>query len=476
MTKKNCKKLLIIAPHGDDELNLLGTVANRFIKKSWQLHLLLVTNGDYLPKVTEKRHAETEAVAKKMGISKITYLGYGDDPGFDSTHTYHTLAPKSRTTPGGRNCTYGFKNAPDHAFHTHGVHRPYCRDSVKADMKEVILSEKAECIVCVDLDEHADHRMTSLLFDEILRELICTTPYRPIVLKKYAYAGVWFGPDDYYANPMAETRLTTEEYFPYSSEQATRVQVPRRYYPIFCKRSPIYKLCKIYRSQYVTEHFNRMVNADALYFYRDCNNLAIGAQVEVSSGNGSLLHDFKLADTSLISNPKSQIISEYESYTWIPDTADPQPTATFRMGSPQTIRELRLHLPYQEEYRPKKVKITIGTTEKLLSTGHTILDVVTLDPPFENVAELTIQILEGIPGKCGLREVEIFDHCSTFPRKVLPLKPYRPNSLCRYRPLGPLVPKFCHKLSIIKQFCQYDLRSNGIKYYLSRLLRKLKRK
>lgn len=476
MTKKNCKKLLIIAPHGDDELNLLGTVANRFIKKSWQLHLLLVTNGDYLPKVTEKRHAETEAVAKKMGISKITYLGYGDDPGFDSTHTYHTLAPKSRTTPGGHNCTYGFKNAPDHAFHTHGVHRPYCRDSVKADMKEVILSEQAECIVCVDLDEHADHRMTALLFDEILRELICTTPYRPIVLKKYAYAGVWFGPDDYYANPMAETRLTTEEYFPYSSEQGTRVQVPRRYYPIFCKRSPIYKLCKIYRSQYVTEHFNRMVNADALYFYRDCNNLAIHAQVAVSSGKATFLNDGKLADVFPIHQAKADIISNYDTYTWIPSANDATPCITFRFQEHISLREIHLHLPYQEEFRPKKIKLSVGSTEKIFSIGKDLRTVISFESPIPNIQEISLQLLEGIPGKWGLREVEIFDHCSTFPWKELPLRPYHPNSLCRYRPLGPLVPKFRRKLNIIKQFCQYDLRNKGIKYFLSRLLRKLMRK
>ncbi len=476
MANKDYKKLLVIAPHGDDEINLLGTVADRFTKNKWNIHLLLITNGDYLPKVTEKRHAETEAVAKEMGISKITYLGYGDDPAFSGTHTYHTKAPESCTTPAGHSCTYSVADPPEHAFLTHGIHRPYCRNSVKEDMKECILAEKAEVIVCVDLDEHADHRMTSLLFDEILRELIRTTQYRPIVLKKFAYAGVWFGPEDYYANPMAETRLTPEEYFPYSPEQGIRVRVSRKYYPVFYKRSPVYKLCEIYQSQYVTEHFTRMINADALYFFRDCSNLAISAQIQVSSGEGHYLNDGKLADFYPVNKENSLIVSDYEAYTWIPAANDPTPWAVFRFDQAVAVQEIHLHLPYQEEYRPKKIKITTksSTIEKVLSPGNDLRALISFDQPITNIREFSLQILEGTPGKCGIREVEIFDHHSAFPWDRVPLKQYNPKSL-RYRPGSTAVPKFQKKLNTIKMFLRYDLRNNGIRYYLSRLLQKFKR-
>lgn len=466
--------VLIIAPHGDDELNLLGTIAKQFLKANCEIHLLLVTNGDYLPKVTEKRHHETEAVAKKMGISKVTYLGYGDNPAFSGTHTYHTEGREICTSPAGHTHTYGFEDTPDYACQNHGFHRPYCRNSVKEDIKECILAEQADMILCVDLDEHADHRMTSLLFDEIMCELTRTTAYRPIVLKKYAYAGVWFGPDDYYANPMAETRLTAEEYFPYSPAQEVRVRVPRKYYPVFYKKSPIYKLCELYQSQYVVRHYTRMVNADALYFYRDYNNLALSAQVQVSSGEGRFLNDGKLADFSPINQEKSAMISSYEAYTWIPSSKDLSPLAVFKLDRESTVQEVHLHLPYQEDLRPKKIKITAGTSvvEAALSD---LRSVIVFDPPAVNVKEVFLQILEDTPGKCGIREVEIFDHHSTFPWSKLPLTPYTANRFRRYRPGSSLVPKISRKLNLIKQFIKYDLKSNGLKYYIKKLLGKFKR-
>lgn len=470
----NRNRILIIAPHGDDELNLLGTVADQFLKANWEIHLLLVTNGDYLPKVTEKRHQETEAVTNKMGISKVIYLGYGDNPGFSGTHTYHTEDSDICPSPAGNTHTYGFEDAPDYAYQNHGFHRPYCRNSVKEDIKECILAEQADTIVCVDLDEHADHRMTSLLFDEIMVELVRTTTYRPLVLKKYAYAGVWFGTDDYYANPMAETRLTDEEYFPYSSHQEVRVRVPRKYYPVFYKKSPIYKLCKLYKSQYVIEHYTRMVNADALYFYRDYNNLALSAQVQVSSGEGRFLNDGKLADFSPINQEKSAMISGYEVYTWLPSSKDLSPSAVFKLDRESTVQEVHLHLPYQEDFRPKKVKVIAGISviEADLSD---LRPVITFDPPAKNVKEVTLQFLDAIPDKCGIREVEIFDHHSTFPWSALPFTPYNPKSLVRYRPGSTLVPKISCKINLIQQFIKYDLRGNGLKYYMKKLLRKFKR-
>ncbi len=467
--------ILLIVPHGDDEINLLGTIADRFIKNNWNIHLLLITNGDYLPKVTEKRHAETEAVAKKIEISKVIYLGYGDDPAFTGTHTYHTEAPDAYTSPAGHNHTYGVGGSAEYALQVHGSHHSYCRDNVKGDMMSCILEEQAELIVCVDLDLHSDHRMTSLLFDEILCEILRTTQYRPMVLKKYAYAGVWFGPEDYYANPMAETRLTAEEYFPYSPEQGIRVQVPRRYYPVFYKRSPVYKLCELYRSQYVTEHYTQMVNADALYFFRDCSNLAIHAQVQVSSGEGSYLNDGKLADFSPINKKKSSIIADYEAYTWIPNENDHDRKASFRFPESVSVQEVCLHLPYEVSCRPTGITLCVGNYRQSVSLGASIYEVIALPEPIKDIMELDIQITMGTPGKCGIREIEIFDHHSSFPWDKVPLKPYNPKSISRYRPGSSAIPIIQKKWTTVRMFLSYDLRNNGLKYYLSRLFRRFRR-
>jgi LmbE family N-acetylglucosaminyl deacetylase len=468
-------KILIIAPHGDDEINLIGTIAEYFVKDKAEMLLLLVTNGDYIPKFEKKRHDETESVAKKMGFSRVIYLGYGDDPAFDERHTYQTSAPERHTSPGGYCCTYGVGQAVDYAFQTSGAHHSYNRDNVKDDMKACILQEQADMIICVDFDEHADHRMASVLFDEIMCEVLQCTDYRPIILKKYAYAGVWFGPDDYFCSPMRETFLTTDEYFPYSPAQEIRVNVSRKHYPVFYKKSPVYRLCEMYQSQYAWEHFTKIVNADALYFYRDCSNLALGSDIEVSSGRSEYLNDFKLIDTPIINRGKDEMIAQYGDYTWIPDQGDTERSVDLFFHKPATIREIHLHLPYQPEFRPTKIEIYAGDTHRTICAGSNICEIISFDTPMQNITQLRLIITEGTPGLCGIREIEVFDHRYEFPWDKVAIKKYNPKSLLRYRPGSTAVPKFSKKLNTLKMFLQYDLKKNGIKYYLLRLVQKLKR-
>lgn len=70
---KKADKYLLIAPHSDDELNILGTTAEYFKKNKCEMHLLLVTNSDFIPDLTEKRYHETLAVTNKIGFSKSLF-------------------------------------------------------------------------------------------------------------------------------------------------------------------------------------------------------------------------------------------------------------------------------------------------------------------------------------------------------------------------------------------------------------------
>lgn len=469
------KNLLLIAPHGDDEINLLGTTAEYFKTNRFDLRLLLVTNGDYYCKLTETRYHETITVAKRMGFSKVHFLGYGDNPAIDETHIFHIKSFESYTSPAGHQFTYGVCGEQDYAVASYGDHHSYCKGNVKADIKACVLEERADVVICVDFDEHADHRMTSILFDEIIREMIIETDYRPIILKKYAYAGVWFGKDDYYCNPMRETILTPKEYFPYSAKQEIRVAVPRKYYPRFIKHSEIYRLCALYKSQNAVEHIKNIVNADALYFYRDSNNLAPKADIDVSSGDGSYLNDCKLIDTVRINAPKEEIISGYRVYTWVPDFSDKKRKIVFNFKKPIEVHEIHFSYPYQEEYRPKSVIIKINHAEKIINTGQDIHDVISFDTLYENVKSFSVQILNGMPGKCGISEIEIFSHHSLFPWSETPLKPFNPKSIVRYRPGSRTAERIDKILYSVKMFLRYDIKGRSVSYYLKKLLRKIKK-
>ena len=471
---KQNKKILIIAPHGDDELNLIGTIAQRFVKNNYEIHLVIVTNGDYNSSVRAQRYQETMTVAKQLGISQVVFLGYGDTPAFDGVHTYHTPNGEIFVSPAGQSATYGVENEKDYSFQKNGIHHSYCRENVKADLKDCICEINADMMICVDFDEHADHRMTSLLFDEVMCELLRTTDYRPVVLKKFAYAGVWFGSEDYYHNPMRETVLTPEEYYPYSPAREIRVDVQKKYYPVFYKHSKLYRLCQIYQSQYVTEHFTRMVNADALYFFRDTSNLALRANVTVSSGEKKYLNDFKLIDLRRINESKQDIIQRYDCYTWVPDSTDSERKAIFRFSTPVTVREIQFYFPYEACFRPQEMVITVNDLSMVWNVENSIDGVFTLPQALSQVNQVEIRITKGAPG-CGISEIEIFDHVSCFPWDQVPLKPFNPKKLSRYRPGSSFVPVAEKKLHLLQQFIRYDLKGNGLKYYFTRIIKRFKK-
>lgn len=468
-------KILVIVPHEDDEINLLGAISESFARNGFFITLVFVTNGDYNPKVTEKRYHESQEVARQMGIDRVIYLGYGDDPAFTGTHTFYATSEKPCTSPAGHRETYGIPSMQDFSFSYRGRHSPYCAAAVKEDIKACILEEQADMILCVDFDEHADHRMTSLLFDEAMCEILRTTDYRPIILKKYAYEGVWFGPEDYYCSPMKETILTDEAYFPYSPKQEIRVHVPKSVYPVFFRHSKLYRLCEIYQSQYVAERFTKIVNADAQYFYRDASNLALKASVVVSSGNASCLNDFKLIDTRIINDTKENIICDYQNYTWIPSEADTVRKAVLHFAESVSVREIRLLLPFQREARPRKLLITLGDAcQTTIETGEDTCEIISLEQPIGQVSEIEIQILEGKAGICGIREIEVYPEKVRFPWKEVPFKPYNPKSILRYRPGSSLIPVICAKYNMVKMFVQFDLKGNGVGYYLKRIVSKIR--
>ena len=498
-TGRGQNQMLVIAPHGDDEINLIGAVAERFVRRGWHMTALFVTNGDWNPEKTEQRHRETLQACKAMGIEQTVFLGYADDPGTGGRHTFQTSAGQEYispaghretygvqdtaefsageeyVSPAGHNETYGAQDAAEFSFLKRGHHHSYCRENVKQDLKDCILEELADLIVCVDFDEHADHQMTSLLFDEAMGEIIAATTYRPIVLKRYAYAGVWFGPDDYLRNPMRETVLSGREFFPNTERQAVRASVSRKQYPVRCRRSPVYRLCEIYQSQYAWEHFTRMVNADALFFYRDCDNLAFGANVTATSGKAACVNDFKLIDAKAVPVSKEAVIDQYAQYTWVPGADDPIRTVTLEFETGIRLKELRVHYPFQSEFRPRKLIVTVNGEPFAFDTGLEYDDVFSFPDLIPDVKQVRVQIAEGLPGKCGIREIEIFDHPSAFPWDRTPLKPYNPKSLARYRLGTKLVPFLKEKGSLLRQFIRYDLRGHGFRYYWKRIWEKLRR-
>ena len=233
------KKLLLIVPHQDDEINIFGTINSRAVKEQIETSVIFVTNGDYYSEKTKKRMMEAADSCKLQGISHVYYLGYGVGSGDNCCkHIYDTREKDEIViSKAGKDKTYGVGNSVDFAMLFRGKHSPYKFSSLKNDLKSCIKKVNPDIIICNDYDSHPDHRMVSIISDEIIGELVKeNSSFKPIYLKKFSYVGVWSGIADYFTRPMKETteiafHESDSSFFNYyDTKMAVRINVNKEMY------------------------------------------------------------------------------------------------------------------------------------------------------------------------------------------------------------------------------------------------------
>ena len=184
--KKENKKILVIVPHQDDEINIAGGTIYSLGKKN-NIKVVFTTNGDYIYNA-KIRYKEAIKSLKILGVKKenIYFLGYSDQPYDQKNHMYNT--DKNWISKKGINKTYGALGIDEYCFIKNKKHNLFNKKNLQSDMKMLIEEFVPEIIICVDLDYHPDHIMTSLCFEKALGEILLDKPeYEPIVLKTFAY-------------------------------------------------------------------------------------------------------------------------------------------------------------------------------------------------------------------------------------------------------------------------------------------------
>lgn len=281
---------LIFAPHQDDELNIAGSLMEQMILAGIKISVCFLTNGDWKGE-QEKRLKEAKNVATIFGYNDIIYLGYGDG-GFTKSLYY---APNDDTvvfSPAGFKETYGVGDKQDFHYIKYGEHADYTKRNVRNDIRDVIQSVKADIIFCVDSDEHPDHKLLSEQFDKAILEIVSKSNYHPIVLKTFAYLGVFYGANDYFIRPMQQTkcesygRWARSDCAPYNWEERISFAVSNSVYPLCWWKSKLFKALKVYKSQRGVKFFPRICNADAVYWFYD-----------TKLGDYTLSSDFPLEQT-----------------------------------------------------------------------------------------------------------------------------------------------------------------------------------
>lgn len=403
------QKVLLIVPHQDDELFVGGGLFRTLaMRGGYEAYVVYMTNGDFFPHEAQTRLGEALRVLKGFcGVaeSHVFFLGYGD--GWkDGGHIYHQEGQTPFVSAAGRTETYGLEGHGDYRFTRSGRHSAYRRADLKQDLKEVIAEVRAELLLVVDFDKHADHKAVSLLTEECLGELFREdASYRPLVLKRFAYDGVWKGRADFFDLPRRGTVLAGLPQTPYTPEEELRFAMPEDCATPVLSRNAFFRALRQHRTQEAWQKADEIINIDEVFFQRETDNLLYTAELIASSGNPAYLRDFKLFDCGDVTE-RGLVLRECG---WKPEAGDEEKTVRICFEKARTVGRIgvyalgnggadRLRAVFSFDTDVEPVHMEIRTDGKRNLCTFT---------PREGVREMTLRIgaWEGV--FWGITELEI---------------------------------------------------------------------
>lgn len=406
-------KVLVIAAHEDDEINVAGSVMYSCVQQGYEVYCAFTTNGDYSFEAKTRIHEAVRAL-HVLGVKNIFFLGYGDTANFyEKGHVFYTEKGVF-TSPAGHKETYGTSDFPDYAWLKHQAHSPYDRQHFKADLQKLILDVQADIIFCTDYDVHSDHRATSILFEEAMGDILRRPDnmYYPAVFKGFAYCTSFGAPADFYSvnlRSVPQPQAALDRIIGYSLyewDRRVRFPIEKANYSVFMRRNAIYKALFEHKSQSAALHAIRIINGDSIFWQRRTDSLSYQADVTATSGQAQKAADFKLLDTTNI-DEKRPVFAEY---LWTPAESDPEKKLSFQWEKGQVISQVRLFGNVDEQSRVLKWKLSFDTgyTEvfgPLPLHGKVFMASV---PVQQDVHSCTIQILDWLGEQYGFAECEFY--------------------------------------------------------------------
>ncbi|MBE8952136.1 MAG: PIG-L family deacetylase [Quinella sp. 1Q7] len=422
-------RVLILAPHPDDEINVAGNMILTLAAAKAEIFVAYSTNGDF-EQSAEIRAQEAVDALKILGVprERIIFLGYGDTfNGRGKPHIFHAVAPT--TSPAGFSETYAAEGFVDYAKRTFGRHAAYTRENFKRDLKSLLLELRANIIFCVDFDSHADHRALSILFEEALGEILTErSDYRPEVYKKFAYATAFTAAPDFYAPNLLSTpkpKLGETDTYDfdiidranYGWKNRVRFPVAENCRRTLLKDNPLAEAVFAHKSQRNEWNALRILNSDEIFFERRTDSQTFAANVSATSGDASKVRDFKLIDTPDIDATPAK----FDGNLWQPAFDDAQRKIFFTWDEPAQIRQIVLYGNPLDDV-PAKISLRLELAEtnaviervvQLPSRGRP--SVIELEKIFVTRAELKVV---DMGRDFGLAEVEFFANAD--PLKKIP--------------------------------------------------------
>ena len=402
------KNVLLIVPHEDDDINVLGGVIEEYLYYGSRLTVAFMTNGDY-DGIGETRLREALSLYDYLGLpeERVVFLGYGDNLHTQSNHIYNAPENEVILSQTGKTETYGLETHPPF----HDGHE-YTYSNLYADMKELILEYQPDVIYCVDYDPHVDHKACSLLFDKAMGEILLSEhDYSPSVFKGFGYSTAWGAEHDYFAANMKATvdiyhnSLIVQRPAVYRWDERLRLPVKAGLLARSLQASLLEKELEFYQSQNAADRGVAIINGDKVFWQRATDSLLRNAVLTTSSGNPKLLNDFMLLDSQHILD---QYYDPYDG-TWAPEDGDPDKMATVEFRSPENIREIVLYDNPDENSNILDAEICFddgsvyktGPLDPCGAASHFFMEK-------NDVTSFCLMLTETEGERAGLTEIEVF--------------------------------------------------------------------
>lgn len=378
------KRVLVVVPHQDDEINLLGGVFEEYLKYGSEIFpVYVITNGIAEP----YRYTEAITLFKHIGVpeANVIFLGYGS--------LCHNDVDKIKLT----------KGTTEHpAFHEG---QQYSRLNIVKDLMKVITDLRPDVIIGTDYDRHVDHHYVTILLDEAIgRVLKQEITYKPLVLKGYAYRTTWESYPDYYKTNILSTKYLYNPVETFKWNERLRLPVAAHMMSRSLMGSEIFRQYAIFKSQGAVMraiHYN----SDKILWERNSHSLLYDAKISVSSGDGTKLNDFMLYDKTDFHDIDALPLEG----AWIPLPDDRKKTANIKLAKQSNVKYLALYNNVDKNQLVRRISVTFDGYEpkeyKLQSDGFPTY----IDVDMQNVRGFEIKILESTGENAGLTEIEAFE-------------------------------------------------------------------
>ena len=289
------RRVLILAPHEDDEVLLAGGVIEEYLSSGSEVEIVFATNGEHFGE-GETRLREALRAADYYGIpaDHVIFLGYGDgwrEPG--GLYLAEDNAPLTSSA--------GYTSAwalPEHPAYREG--ESYTRSNFCASLRDILLTYAPDTVLCVDADPETEHRALSFLFEEVMGGILKEkTDYHPLIFKGFTYNSGWAtGEKATLAIPATPAEGSRPaDHGQYRNAEAYRFPVSGESVSLFFpEKTSVGEALSCYPSQNAALRADRVMRSDRLYFLRRTDSLLYGAEIASEQGDPAELNDFRLGD------------------------------------------------------------------------------------------------------------------------------------------------------------------------------------